>query len=224
MRNISTIICKQEFSTSGTCNKLRSVGSCLDFNANANISTMVMASHGLCGMKCIVHWKVLNLELRSYICGNCKSYVYPLHKLSYCWYNWMSKLVLHAYAEWIWSIARTAQSWIWLTSTLRWSLKPWWWRNLRKQRITLWISSWNTRTSDTYSYLTPSSIYLTTQQIDTISHYLFCNLWLIHCNWILCRFHWINLVIDLSTSRIYVMDSLRKPVEDWSDLANLLQR
>jgi hypothetical protein len=86
------------------------------------------------------------------------------------------------------SNARITESWVWLTSTLRWSLKPWWRRNLRKWGITLLISFWNNRTSDTYSYLTPSSICLTTQYIDIISHYLFCNLWLIHCNWILCRY------------------------------------
>jgi hypothetical protein len=54
MRNVLTIVHKQEFSTGGTCNKLREVDSCLDFNTNINISTIVMASNGLCGMKCIV--------------------------------------------------------------------------------------------------------------------------------------------------------------------------
>jgi hypothetical protein len=54
MRNVLTIVHKQEFSTSGTCNKLSEVDSCLDFNTNTNISTMVMVSSALCGMKCIV--------------------------------------------------------------------------------------------------------------------------------------------------------------------------
>jgi hypothetical protein len=38
-----------------TCNKLREIDSCLDFNTNTTISTMVMASSGLCGMKCILY-------------------------------------------------------------------------------------------------------------------------------------------------------------------------
>jgi hypothetical protein len=162
MRNISTIIHKHGFSTNATYNKLREVDSCLYFNTNTTISTMVMANSGLCGMKCILYWKAVNFELRSYICGNCKSYVYLVHKLSCCWYTWMSKLVLHTYVECWWIIARTIEYWVCLTSTLRWSLNTWWKRNLRKQRITSLISSWNTRTGDTYSYLTPSSIYLTT--------------------------------------------------------------
>jgi hypothetical protein len=81
MRNVSTIVHKEDFSTSDTCNKLREVNSCLNFNTNTNISTMVMASSGLCGMKYIVYLKTVNLKLRSYICENCKSYVYLLHKL-----------------------------------------------------------------------------------------------------------------------------------------------
>jgi hypothetical protein len=182
MRNVSTIVHKHGIFTGGTCNKLREVDSCLDFNTNTTISTMVMASSGLCEMKYILYWKVVNLELRSYVCGNLKSYIYLLHKLSWCWYNWMSKLILNAYVE-CWSgIVSTTKSWVWLTSTLQWSLNPWWRRNPRKQRIALLISSWNTKTSDTYSYHTPWSIYLTTQQINTISHSLFCNLWLIHYN------------------------------------------
>jgi hypothetical protein len=136
MGNISTIVHKHDFSTSGTRNKLREVDSCLDFNTSTTISSMVMASSELCEIKSIHYWKTVNLKLRSYVCGNCKSYVYLLHKLSCCWYNWMSKLVLHAYVECWWSIARTTQSWVWLTSTLRWSLKPWWRRNPRKHRIT----------------------------------------------------------------------------------------
>jgi hypothetical protein len=163
MRNVSTIIRKQEFSTSGTCNKLREVDSCLDFNTNTNISTVVMTSSGLCGMKCIIYWKAVNLELRSYVCGNCKSYVYLLHKLSCCWYNWMSKLVLHAYAEWWWSIVRTTQYWILLSSTLRWSLKPWWWKKPEETKNYIVDFFLEHQKSDTYSYLTPSSIYLTTQ-------------------------------------------------------------
>jgi hypothetical protein len=54
MRNVSTIIRKQEFSTSGTYNMLRQVDSYLDFNINTNISTMVMASSELCGMEYII--------------------------------------------------------------------------------------------------------------------------------------------------------------------------
>jgi hypothetical protein len=52
MRNFLTIVHKYGISTSGTCNKLREVDSCLDINTNTTISTMVMASSGLCGMKC----------------------------------------------------------------------------------------------------------------------------------------------------------------------------
>jgi hypothetical protein len=54
MRNVLTIVHKQEFFTSGNCNKLREVDSCLDFNTIINISIMVMVSSGLCGIKCIV--------------------------------------------------------------------------------------------------------------------------------------------------------------------------
>jgi hypothetical protein len=55
MRNVSIIVHKQDFCTSGTYNKLREVDSCLDFNAITNISTMVMVSSGLCGIKCIAY-------------------------------------------------------------------------------------------------------------------------------------------------------------------------
>jgi hypothetical protein len=46
MRNVSTIVHKHDFSNDGTYNKLREVDSCLDFNTNTTISTMVMASSG----------------------------------------------------------------------------------------------------------------------------------------------------------------------------------
>jgi hypothetical protein len=37
MRNISTIVHKHGFSTDDTCNKLRDIDSCLDFNTNTTI-------------------------------------------------------------------------------------------------------------------------------------------------------------------------------------------
>jgi hypothetical protein len=53
MSNVLTIVHKHDISTSGTYNKLGEVDSCLDFNRSTVISTMVMASSVLCGMKCI---------------------------------------------------------------------------------------------------------------------------------------------------------------------------
>jgi hypothetical protein len=76
-----------------------------------------------------------------------------------------------------------------------------------------------------YIFLPYTFKYISNYTIDRYYFSLsFCNLWLIHCNWILYRFHWIYLLIHLSTNRIYVMDSLRKPKEDLSDIANLLRR
>jgi Ulp1 family protease len=38
------------------------------------------------------------------------------------------------------------------------------------------------------------------------------------------RYHWILLVIMLDHSKIYVMDSMRKPKSEYNDLLQLLDR